>query len=199
MSMLSQSTIWGKIIYQGENYDILNQPLNKKNLKKIEFYRKEMSYSSISKASGSVGYLWDIIDNKLYLKDIGFINSFELDKVKYTIDLKEQKERFKYDKSILNKLDKEYKFKIKLMKRIQKIKEKKFKPLEIIFKKDKLRAKWFDGEIRLLISTKLLQIRKKRSRLCQREVLVLNFEKGVLKNTDKRIEEYTESNLKDYI
>ena len=93
----------------------------------------------------------------------------------------------------------EYKFKIGFLKRIKKLKAKIFNPMKLIFEKNRLKAKWFSGDVKLLISSKLIKTEKNKRRLYQREIFILSFKNGKLIEYKTDIEKYTQCNLKDYI
>jgi len=69
MSVPLPDTTFGKIIFEGKKYKILNNPINEKIKKEIAKYKaqKKLFYSA---PWSSDNYLWVVKNDKLYLKQI---------------------------------------------------------------------------------------------------------------------------------
>lgn len=68
-----------------------------------------------------------------------------------------------------------------------------------IFDTNELFASWVNKEIKLLVSKKELGLNKQQKMMIEREVIVLNFENGILKHFQKETEQYPSSSLKYYL
>ena len=68
-----------------------------------------------------------------------------------------------------------------------------------IFGTDELFASWVNKDIELLVSKKELGNNKQGRMMIEREVLVLNFENGLLKKSKRKTEQYRSSSLKNYL
>jgi hypothetical protein len=68
-----------------------------------------------------------------------------------------------------------------------------------IFKTSKLFANWLNDDIKLLISKKEIEPSKSSKVKMQRDIFVLNFNNGLLIDSNKITEQYQSFNLKYYI
>jgi hydroxymethylpyrimidine pyrophosphatase-like HAD family hydrolase len=68
-----------------------------------------------------------------------------------------------------------------------------------IFHTKKLFASWVNSEIKLITSKKELGRDEEKKMIIEREILIMDFQDGILVNLTKEIEQYSSSSLKYYI
>jgi hypothetical protein len=71
--------------------------------------------------------------------------------------------------------------------------------IDDIFHTKKLFASWVNSEIKLITSKKELGTDTQKKMIIEREILIMDFQNGILVNLAKEIEQYSSSNLKYYI
>jgi hypothetical protein len=79
MSMPTRDTIWDKIEIDGQIYDTLNRPLDSKTMQKIKEYKKENGGLFSSAPWITDSYKWSIVDKKLYLNDLTYLDKNDID------------------------------------------------------------------------------------------------------------------------
>ncbi|MEA3387180.1 MAG: hypothetical protein U9Q66_02070 [Patescibacteria group bacterium] len=72
MSFPTTETIFGIIEFENKTYDLLSQPLEDEQFKKIKKYKKENNCGSSSAPWSVNKYKWKVKDSKLYLQEIYF-------------------------------------------------------------------------------------------------------------------------------
>jgi hypothetical protein len=71
--------------------------------------------------------------------------------------------------------------------------------IDKIFHTKKLLASWVNSKIKLITSKKELGRNEQKKMIIEREILIMDFQNGVLVNLAKKIEQYSSSSLKYYI
>jgi len=71
--------------------------------------------------------------------------------------------------------------------------------IDKIFHTKKLLASWINSEIKLIASKKELGRDAQKKMIIEREILIMDFQNGILVNSTKEIEQYSSSSLKYYI
>jgi hypothetical protein len=71
--------------------------------------------------------------------------------------------------------------------------------IDNIFHTKKLLASCVNNEIKLIISKKELGADAQKKMTIEREILIMDFQNGILVNSTKEIEQYSSSSLKYYI
>ena len=77
--------------------------------------------------------------------------------------------------------------------------ENKINVIDEIFHTKMLFASWINDKIKLSISKKELGRDAQKKMLTEREVLIIDFQNGILADLTKEIEQYSSSSLKYYI
>jgi hypothetical protein len=67
------------------------------------------------------------------------------------------------------------------------------------FIQKKLFASWVNSKIKLIISKKELGRDEQKKMIIEREILIMDFQNGILVNLTKEIEQYSSLDLKYYI
>jgi hypothetical protein len=75
----------------------------------------------------------------------------------------------------------------------------KINAIDEIFHTKKLFASWIDDKIKLLISKKELGKDEQKKMIIEREILIIDFQNGILADLTKEIEQYVSQDLKYYI
>jgi len=71
--------------------------------------------------------------------------------------------------------------------------------IDEIFYTKKLLASWVNSEIKMITSKKELGTDVQKKMRIEREILIIDFQDGILVNSTKEIEQYSSSSLKYYI
>ena len=177
MGIPTKGTVFGQIEIDGEIYDILSSPISDKIREDIDRYRSENHCISSSASFLNDGYRWVVEDDKLYLTaiNISCLNKEYIAK----LEAREEGKEFSDDEK------REY-FSNYTKQNI----------LEPLFDTDKLFAKWFCGEIEVVLESD--EVVKNNRKFITMKLDILTFIDAKIVSSKEVIEKYDRRHL-DYI